>query len=1070
MTTSKSYGVYSPWRPIYEELRDYFAGVEEPAGIVGTINWLCHEMATEGGNPRIVRNIIYRDKGRVPDKQVLYRIFERLWERAGKGEFVAPELDYLVDPGSEIEQEVMLLFNREKRRAFKVFVNSARAGESPKMLLVGPSGAGKTMITDYIQLALERLGSRTPEIARLEFGTLDLTVSLSRLASALGVNRADFDSLLADVGASTSYAVQADAQAAVAQLLVDAAHRLEHQMVLMLYASRRLDTQSRLGDVPLRLNTPDVRQATAVEWLWYAVFEPLSAAQNLSIITSMTSLPNLVVERLGSFRDPVHLRLPSRQEARRYLRGRLPDVDEEEREELIDRAGRSYEELRSIALFAEADFPIPRTDLDDPLVTSLAKLVHADSDLAVRRFLRSLAVLSLPDWPTFRLVNLMQLQGLAHTEPDRLGMEFLDQVPGSDDCYRPFSRRFQNALREEFRTGSKQRHSELHCFAATLYRDDAILDPQGDAASRMLLHLMHGDGWHALVRWLELFPIPQPVAQTVWHLATVAYEGGTLSQSDFEEIAQRVVRHYLTLGTHDHPDAETALHALDQSPRTDLRSWSTLRRAEIALAQERFSAAQEHFSAVPAELPIPLAIDAGIIQTALLYWRKDTSGALHTLEQHVLNVLQRHNISPDEDYLRVRAATWSAVIASQQGDLIAALGKLAPLTARNPIVASRIAYEIGDAAIRLGLFTLAENRLTHGLQLAEKARALPHERSNFSLRLANLSRHRADFKATDAHLRTARRVICEGIADDAQCDYRNTFVLEETGLLDLASGQPRRAIGVFNQNLTALAEYKKSHSVNLTARELHTRLLLGVAYTSLGTGVPLLKPYPVVTDVPFTKDLRHGLQLLAEVAVLLRDLPDTGEIRSLRAQGLFAQIIYHPDAAQKRLFHEELSTLDLQFRQRIEMHLLGAMVELASRDELAALTHIQHGEEAIRRLHREGERFAALFGIQAEESHSGLDAQSTALRIMVHVQRNQPLAAAAVLSKSLNTAYLTHYHEGLLRTFGTAIEANGSSTAWKQHRELRQLLKVGGTGPSTSARLPDALVAGWRASQTSPDS
>lgn len=1069
MTTPDGAGFYSPWRSIFEELRDHFDGVEEPTGIVATIPWLRDEMARAGGNPRIIRNIIYRDKGRIPDKQVLYQVFKSLWERAGKGEFIAPELDYLIEPGSEIDQEVMRLLSREKRRAFKFFVGASRLGESPKMLLIGPTGAGKTMITDYIQLALERLGSRTPEIARFEFGTSELTVSLSRLAAALGVGRTDFNTLLAEVGASSSYAVQADAQAAIAQLIIDAAHRLEHKFVLMVYISRRIDSKSLLGDTPLRLNTPDVPQATAVEWLWYSVFEPLSAVENLSIIVSLTTPPNLVIERLGGFREPIQLKPPSRQEARRYMRGRLPDFDEEEREQLVLRAGRSYEELRSIALFTEADFPIPRTNIDDPLVTSLAKLVHADSDLAVRRFLRAVAVLSLPDWPTFRLLNLMQLQGVSAAEPDRLGMEFLDAVPGEAGWYRPFSRRFQNALRHEFKTGSNQRYRELHRFAATLYRDVAQNDPQGEAACRMVLHSIHGDKWDSLARWFDQYPIPHPVSADVWQLATTASAANTISQHNFEEISRRIVRHYLTLGAYTHPDLEAALTMLDRSAERDIRTWSTIRRAEIALAQDRFASVSELFEQLPHNLPKMLAIDAGIIETALLHWRNDANGSHRVLEQRVLAPLRRKPNISDEDHLRVRATAWSAAIATQQGDLIEVLNKLVPLHSDDRIVASRVAYRIADAARQLGLFTLAENRYEYGKQLAESARALPHEISNFSLGLANVFRHRADFAKTDQHLRTARRVICEGITDATQCAYRSTLVQEETGIFDLASGQAVRAIGVFNEVLDALRNYQQSHSVDLTLRILQTRMHISVAYTCLGTGVPLLKPYPVIVNVPLTNDLAHGLDELARISHQLRSMPDDGRTRSLRARTLFTQVLFHPDPTKKRAALREVAGLVLQPRQRIETHLLAALVDLAANDETAALKHIQNAEGATAALREEGQRFAQLFGIETEESHPGLRAQSIALRIILHVQRNQPLAAAAVLSKALNTAYLVHYHEGLLRTFGNAIEANGSPNAWKQHRELRQLLRVDGTGPTTPTRLPDALVAGWRAHQSSPD-
>jgi hypothetical protein len=66
------------------------------------------------------------------------------------------------------------------------------------------------------------------------------------------------------------------------------------------------------------------------------------------------------------------------------------------------------------------------------------------------------------------------------------------------------------------------------------------------------------------------------------------------------------------------------------------------------------------------------------------------------------------------------------------------------------------------------------------------------------------------------------------------------------------------------------------------------------------------------------------------------------------------------------------------------------------------------------------------------------------------------------LTASLDDATLSPYHEGLLRAFGESADERGIGDGWKSHRRLRALLGVDGTGPSTPARLPDALVAAWR--------
>ena len=76
-------------------------------------------------------------------------------------------------------------------------------------------------------------------------------------------------------------------------------------------------------------------------------------------------------------------------------------------------------------------------------------------------------------------------------------------------------------------------------------------------------------------------------------------------------------------------------------------------------------------------------------------------------------------------------------------------------------------------------------------------------------------------------------------------------------------------------------------------------------------------------------------------------------------------------------------------------------------------------------------------------------------------------AAAETLVAALDDEGMTPYHEGLLRAFGEAADEAAVEGTWKSHRRLRLLLGVDGTGPSTPARLPDALVAAWR-SRTRP--
>lgn len=112
-------GEGNPWRRIFEEVRRALGNRRDETGVLGSINWLRKGMAERGANPNVVRNIIYRDKGKLSDKRVLYSLLSELWESTGRPPLRVPELEVLLAAPSEGDQEVMQLLGREKRRAYQ---------------------------------------------------------------------------------------------------------------------------------------------------------------------------------------------------------------------------------------------------------------------------------------------------------------------------------------------------------------------------------------------------------------------------------------------------------------------------------------------------------------------------------------------------------------------------------------------------------------------------------------------------------------------------------------------------------------------------------------------------------------------------------------------------------------------------------------------------------------------------------------------------------------------------------------------------------------------------------------
>ena len=277
-TRSNPTDATSPWRRIFEDVRETVGSARDEHGVLGSINWLRHQMEVRGANPNVVRNIIYRDKGKLPDKRVLYEILDDLWRKRGHEPLRSPELEVLLAPGSGNDQEVLQLLGREKRRAYRTFVQGVRAGSDPRFVVVGKPGSGKTLLSDYIQQALELAPPAADRLVRLEFSGTDLATALARLGARLGAPSEALQAKLVRVGASSAFAVQADAQADVARTIVEAARAFEGRQVILLHISQSLGGQESLGLSPLRLNTPDVPRVSAAEWLWASLVEPLSSA------------------------------------------------------------------------------------------------------------------------------------------------------------------------------------------------------------------------------------------------------------------------------------------------------------------------------------------------------------------------------------------------------------------------------------------------------------------------------------------------------------------------------------------------------------------------------------------------------------------------------------------------------------------------------------------------------------------------------------------------------------------------------------------------------------------------
>ena len=1067
----------SPWRPIFEEVRSAVGDHRDEVGVLGSINWLRHAMQGRGANPNVVRNIIYRDKGKLPDKRALFAILDELWRKAGNGPLEAPELRALLAPSASAEQEVLILLGREKRRAYRLMVGGVRAGEAPKVLVTGKPGSGKTLLADYVQNGLELLQNGPERIVRLEFGGADLATSLTRLGVELGAQAELMESRLVRIDTASAYAVQADAQAEVARIILDAARHDTRETVLLLHVSQSIAGQAVLGLAPLRLNTPEVPRVTASEWLWVTLFEPLARLSHLSMLISMSDVPARALQRLGAFEGPIKLSLPTAAEARRFVKARVPQLPAAQHDEIVARAGRSFEELRTLTLLAQAREPRPAdAPPDEHSIEQLSRLAAAAGDEDTRAFLSAVAVLSTPEFPGFAASALCAIRGAERGDLTPFELSFLDPVPGHEATYRCFSRQLARAVQTRLAAEEPERYRELHRAAAKTYGAAAEAEPNGEAAARHLHHLFEARDWETLAAWLAQHGTSHAMVRRIWAVAVAELAGA----STFETLAREIANHYVKLGAFDHPDAVRAFEALAASEDQDLRAWTVVKRAEGEVVAGQFERAQVLLDVCPpTDVPL-IRAELALARASVLRWRGELDAAANLVRSEARAELDR--LGPDASsatrMARAKAAVWAGLIAKDRGDLLEALTEFDRAEADDDLVRARIAFQRGDVARKLGCFDRAIADLDEAVGLARRSEALPQELARYLARRGTILRLRGDLAASRMAFEEARERLSAADLDETERAFQLAKVDDEGAMTALAEGAFETATFALTHALAAYRTYAQERGVDAGFRLLRGALRLAVAYAGRGLSLPLRPPLPLLRSGTNGPDLRHARARIDEVV---------DELRSKKAAtydgGLLIDALIYASyfaAASDTALRRAETALDVAAGAYARARTLTtrAQARLRAGKHASALKDLDEARAALlvsiaplpHRRPDVGERAdAETTGAPAEAAAAGrergdpgLRAQIASVTTAAHLKASRADAAAQTLARALEDDTLTPYHEGLLRAFGEMAEDTGITDAWRRHHRLRALLGLDGTGPSTPARLPDALVASWR--------
>ncbi len=1080
----------SPWRAVFDSLRQTAAGRRDAAGAIGSINWLRHAMELHGANPNVVRNIIYRDKGRLPDKRALYQVLMDLSQQLTGEPLDVPALAWLASPYAAAEQEVMQVLGREQRRAYRILIGGVRERIGPKVLITGKPGSGKTILTDYLEEGLALEGGDGLKVARTEFVAPDLADALARLATAVGVDPDLVESRLMRVTIGSAFAVQADAQAEIARLILDAARqRRDGQLVLLVRLSRGLCQSGTMAGVPLRLNNPDVERVNALDWLWLTLLRPLSTLPELSLFVNVSELPKSAHTAPGAFGPAIRLSPPTVTESRRFVRARLPDAGEADIEQIVAVAARSYEELRTLALLAQARTgSLGATGLKERSLEQLSQLSGPAGETELRTFLATMAVLATPDFDGYPEDALIDLLGRRRRRLSEFELSFLDPVPRSPGYHRPFSRQLARLISVRLESEEPERHLDLHLRAAAWYRkraeEESAVTHAGDAggdsagtgvtdgdrtdqlSARYIHHALAAADWEGVAAWLEERGLPYQLLQRVWHRARESdVESGLL-----ERIARQVAAHFVRLGAYQHLEAVRAFELLSASPSATLRAWAAGKRAEGEVAQGRFERALALLDSAPATDDRTVRAVQALARAGVERWRGDLGAAALQLAEATRGFKPGHeprNRAERDVLAKVKLA--EALLQKDRGELKEAFATLSDDgLAADDLTRARLAFQRGDVAARLGLLDTALSEFDLSVSLSRGSDALEQEQGRFLARRGSLLRLRGDLSASRRDFAAARERLASAKTDPSEAAFWSARVADEEAYTLLAEARFEDAALSLTAALAAFRSYEQRHGVDATFRILRASLRLGVCYALQDLRQPLRRPFSAVSISlvsPAVTRMQGGVEdLLQTVEERLGSTPSAdanGHLLGLRHDALlFATLLGDPQGTAPERARSALAASRTPY-EKAKAHSAAAALALRLSDADAASEALESaaGEIATSVLG------APLTAVADERGDLGLLAQLAAHRSAAGLLARDLHAATEALCDALETSDLEHFHEDLLRAFGTTAEALAVGGAWLRQRRVRSLLGVNGTGPSTPARLPDALVAAWRSRQ-----
>ncbi len=476
---------------------------------------------------------------------------------------------------------------------------------------------------------------------------------------------------------------------------------------------------------------------------------------------------------------------PSREEARRFVRERLPHLPPERVEALVNQAGRNFGELSRLVLLEAAKHD-PKTPLQE--------------DPALRPLLLALAAFSPEADPAFPAALLEKALGRPLEKLSQAERALLEWV--GDGLVRPALR---SLLPEEA-------PKELHLLALSFFPEENLF--------RRLYHARKGGAWAELLRALEEDPARLALLPGLW------VEAQTWPKEAREALAAVVVRYRAVLGQYAHPEAEEALSVLREAENPALRAWARIKAAEAKADAALYKEAEE---LLPPLEDLNLLDETGraeglLVMAAVERWKGDYERAASYAE-----AAERLPVAP---FLKDRVQLWRGLVAKDLGryeEALAALEKVG----HDPLLLGRARYQMGDLLMRLGRLE-AKARMEEGLKALEEAGAPKDEVARVRARYGTLLRRLGLYEE-------AEKALLQALSE-AEDPFTRARVESEAGILEAARGRPFEALAY----LEAAERYFRTTSERpKEARYRHLRTLfrLGAAYLLLEAGQPYRPPF-----------------------------------------------------------------------------------------------------------------------------------------------------------------------------------------------------------------------------------